>query len=215
MGGKMVNKSTLALTGVGIVLMALGITGTLGTNIGMMAFVLGFVLTVSGFALSVKETTGVSPKKKDKDTRDNPALIRAAGVGVGLASLATPYFRSPVASDAAATAGSVIDVVTSAAAGVEANISFVVLVLVVVLLAGSFLAVFHHAGGYVMLLGSMTIVFIAMQRFGSLEVVTSELGYGLYLMLFAAFIIISSSFSDTTDAFDSGSDWSSNLLVLR
>ena len=211
----MVNKSTLVLILIGVVLTLVGITGAAGAQIGMMSFVLGFVLTVAGLALAVKDTTGVEPKKSKDKTTDRPALIRAAGVGVGLASLITPYFRTPVTPGATETAESVVDVLATAAAGVEAHISFVVLVLVVVLLAGSFLSVFHHAGGYVMLLGGMTTVFILLQRSGSFDAVTREVGYGIYLMLCAAFIIISSSLSDTTDAFDADTDWGSKLLVLR
>jgi hypothetical protein len=211
----MVSKSTLVLPVVGIATMLVGITGVAGTQIGMISFVLGFVLTVSGLALAVKQATGVEPKKKKDKTADRPALIRAVGVGVGLASLITPYFRTPITPGATETAESVIDVLATAAAGVEAHISFIVLILVVVVLAGSFLAVFHHAGGYVMLLGGMTTVFILMQRSGSFDAITREAGYGIYLMLCAAFIIISSSLSDTTDAFDSDTDWSSKLLVLR
>ena len=209
----MVNKSTLVLILIGVVLTLVGITGAAGAQIGMMSFVLGFVLTVVGLALAVKDTTGVEPKKSKDKTTDRPALIRAAGVGVGLASLITPYFRTPVTPGATETAESVVDVL--ATAGVEAHISFVVLVLVVVVLAGSFLSVFHHAGGYVMLLGGMTTVFILLQRSGSFDAVTREVGYGIYLMLCAAFIIISSSLSDTTDAFDADTDWGSKLLVLR
>ena len=209
----MVNKSTLVLILIGVVLTLVGITGAAGAQIGMMSFVLGFVLTVAGLALAVKDTTGVEPKKSKDRTTDRPALIRSAGVGVGLASLITPYFRTPVTPGATETAESVVDVL--AKAGVEAHISFVVLVLVVVVLAGSFLSVFHHAGGYVMLLGGMTTVFILLQRSGSFDAVTREVGYGIYLMLCAAFIIISSSLSDTTDAFDADTDWGSKLLVLR
>ena len=180
----------------------------------MMGFVLGFVLTVSGLGIAVKETAGIETKS-DKGVRDRPALIRAFGVGVGLASLVTPYFQTPVTPEASETAESVVDVLAAAASGVEAHMSLIVLILVVVVLAGSFLAVFHHAGGYVMLLGGMTTVFVLMERSGSFEVVASEVGYGVYLMLFAAFIIISSSLSDTTDAFDTDTDWGPGLLVLR
>jgi hypothetical protein len=210
----MLNKSTFVLPVVGVGLMVAGIAGVAGTEIGMMAFVLGFVLTVSGLGIAVKDATSAEPKKKKDGAKDRPALIRAVGVGVGLASLVTPYFRSPITPGAAETAESVVDVMVTAAAGVEAHISFIVLLLVVVVLAGSFLAVFHHAGGYVMLLGGMTTVFILMERSGGFDAVTREVGYGVYLMLFAAFIIISSSLSDTTDAFDSNSDWS-RLIVLK
>jgi hypothetical protein len=212
----MVSKSTLALPAVGVGLMIVGVSEVAGTKVGMMSFVLGFVVTVAGLALAVKEATSADPKTKKRDkASDRPALIRAVGVGVGLASLITPYFRTPVTPGATETAESVVDVLATAAAGVEAHISFIVLVLVVVVLAGSFLAVFHHAGGYVMLLGGMTTVFILMERSGSFDAVRAEVGYGVYLMLFAAFIIISSSLSDTTDAFDSDTDWGSGLLVLR
>lgn len=211
----MVSKSTLALPAAGVGLMVAGISDITGTEMGMMSFVLGFVLTVAGLALAVKDATSAEPKKKKDKTSDRPALIRAVGVGVGLASLVTPYFRSPITPGATETAESVVDVLATAAAGVEAHISFVVLVLVVVVLAGSFLAVFHHSGGYVMLLGGMTTVFILMERSGSFDAVTREVGYGIYLMLFAAFIIISSSLSDTTDAFNSDTDWSSKLMVLK
>lgn len=211
----MVSKTTLALPAAGIGAMVFGVVKGSGTDLGVMAFVLGFVLTVFGLAIGVKQATGIQPKKKSDKTTDRPALIRAVGVGVGLASLITPYFRSPVTPGAAETAESVIDVIATAAAGVEAHISFVVLVLVVVVLAGSFLSVFHHVGGYVMLLGGMTTVFILMERTGSFDAVTREVGYGIYLMLFAAFIIISSSLSDTTDVFDSDTDWGSGLLILK
>jgi len=210
----MVNKSTVVLAASGVGIMSVGVSGVAGSQIGMMSFVLGFVLSVMGMVLGIKDATGSDPKKTERSA-DRPALIRAAGVGVSLASLVTPYFRSPVTPGATETAESVVDVLAAAAAGVEAHISFVVLVLVVVVLAGSFLAVFHHAGGYVMLLGGMTTVFILMERSGSFGVVTTEVGYGIYLMLFAAFIIISSSLSDTTDAFDSESDWASKLLLVR
>ncbi|MFP4175475.1 MAG: hypothetical protein ACLFSW_06850 [Halobacteriales archaeon] len=209
----MVNKSTLVVSTIGVGLMVAGVALGSGTQASMIAFVAGFVLTVGGLALGVKDATG--SESKNDGTTDRPALIRAVGVGVGLASLVTPYFRSPVTPGAAETAESVVDVLATAAAGVEAHISFVVLILVVVVLAGSFLAVFHHAGGYVMLLGGMTTVFILMERAGSFDAVTQEVGYGIYLMLFAAFIIISSSLSDTTDVFDSDTDWGSKLLVLK
>jgi hypothetical protein len=212
----MVNKTSIGLSVVGVGAMALGITGQINEELGMMAFILGFVLTVSGMAIGVRNATKVEPKTNNKKERkDSPAIIRAVGVGIGLASLATPYFRSPLTPEAAETAQSAVDVVLTAAEGVETSISFVLIILVVVALAGSFLSVFHHAGGYVMLLGSMTFVFISMHKLGSLELVTHELGYGLYLMLFAAFVIISSSLSDTTDVFDKGSDWSSKLLVFK
>ncbi len=210
----MVSKTSLALPAGGVALMALGIAEYPGPEIGMMAFVLGFVLTVSGMGIAVRDATKADPKTTEDGASDSPAMIRAVGVGVGLASLATPYFRSPVVG-ANEAAQSVVDIVVSASAGVETSVSLVVLILVVVVFAGSFLSVFHHMGGYVMLLGGMTMVFILMQQTGNLEAVTRELGYGLYLMLLAAFIIISSALSDTSGSFDSDSDWSSKLLVMR
>lgn len=211
----MVNKTTLSLMGIGLILMATGAAEITGALLSRISFIAGFVLTVIALMTSVKDTRGPKSKKKNKGSKDRPALIRAVGVGVGLGSLVTPYFRSPITPGATETAESVIDVLTTAAAGVETHISFIVLILVVVVLAGSFLAVFHHAGGYVMLLGGMTTVFILMERSGSFDAVTREAGYGIYLMLCAAFIIISSSLSDTTDAFDSDTDWGSKLLVLK
>jgi len=143
-------------------------------------------------------------------------MIRATGVVVGLGSLTAPYFQGSVTTNTKEVAHSVMDIGMAILAGVGMEIDFVafmMLVLATLLLVGSFVSIFHHSGGYIILLGGMTVVFIAMGSTGSFRAIWGELGYGLYLMLFAAFVIISSVLVDTTDVYESGSDWAYTTIV--
>lgn len=208
-------KYSLAAAMFGVALMTLGISGQVGSQIGMIAFVFGFVVLVSGLLLTLKQERGVK-SNKTKEEKDSPAMIRATGVVVGLASLAAPYFEAPIATNPTETAHSVMEIAIAFVSGMELEINFMafmMIVLATLLLVGAFVSVFHHSGGYIMLLGGMTAIFMAMASMGSFEAVWEELGYGLYLMLFAAFVIISSSLVDTTHVYDKGSDWAYTTIV--
>jgi len=180
-----------------------------------MSFVFGFVVLVSGLLLTLKQERGMK-SKRTKEERDSPAMIRATGVIVGLGSLAAPYFEAPIATDTGQTAHSVMEIGLTFISGMEMEINFIAFMMVVLatlLLVGAFISIFHHSGGYVMLLGGMTAVFMAMASIGSFEALWEEVGYGLYLMLFAAFVIISSALVDTSHVYDKGSDWAHTTLV--
>jgi len=208
-------KYSLAASMFGVGLMVLGISGQAGSEIGTMSFVFGFVVLVSGLLLTLKQERGVKPKKT-KEEKDSPAMIRATGVVVGLGSLAAPYFEAPIATDPRQTAHSVMEIGLAFVSGMEMEVNFMAFMMVVIatlLLVGAFISVFHHSGGYVMLLGGMTAVFMAMASMGSFEALWEEVGYGLYLMLFAAFVIISSALVDTSHVYDKGSDWAYTTLV--
>jgi hypothetical protein len=202
-------RSPFTVVLLGVLVMTAGVTTPIGPEIEIVTIVLGFVVTVSGLLLGVKETLA-APTKAEKESRDDPSMVRIIGVVIALISLGTPYVRTPLAPSTAGET-SLIAFLSSLQAGAALEGAFILLVLMAIVIAGAFISLFHHVGGYVMLLGSMTFVFMTIRMLGSITQFQRGIHFGLYLSIFAAFVIISSSLIDPTTGLDADSDWATSI----
>lgn len=202
-------RSPFTFVLVGVVVMAVATTSSLGAQFEVLALVGGFMITVSGLLLGVKETFAAPvTTTQQQEARDDPSVVRIVGVVIALISLGTPYARTPLAPTA--NGATLVDFLTSLQAGGLQG-GFILLMLMAIVVAGAFISLFHHVGGYVMLLGSMTFVFMTLNMLGSIEQFQQELHLGLYLSIFAAFVIISSSLISPETGLDSDSDWAAAI----
>lgn len=190
----------------GIFAMTVGVTSSIGPRIELTLAVMGFIMMVTGTILAVKSAFTHEPKTR-KTERDNPALIRIVGAVIALASLTMPYVRTPLVPSMEGASHSLVGLLTAVQSGAHVQVGFLMLLLMGVVVTGAFISLLHHAGGYIMLFGSMTIAFIAMQTLGSIQGFQQQLELGIYLAVLAALIIISSAFSKPDTGIDPESDW--------
>lgn len=200
-------KSSYFMVVAGLVMMAWGI-GDVGEGTqGVVAFAVGFVVVLSGIVLRTKKTFDEQPTVTDKTERDTPAIIRFTGVTVALLSLVLPYFSQPVSTQLRGLNMSFVEMLAAAQSGVDVEISYLFVLLVGVVIVGAFISIFHHFGGYIMLLASSSVVFVAFADIGSIQAMPYHVEGGLVLMVLAALIIISSALSTPDTGFSEGSDW--------
>ena len=201
-------RSPFVIVLLGILVMTAGVTTSLGPQIEVVTLVLGFVVAVSGLMLGVKET--FEGPTTQTESRDDPSMVRIIGVVIALLSLGTPYVRTPLAPGTGGET-SLVAFLSELQAGAPIEGGFILLVLMAIVIAGAFISLFHHVGGYVMLLGSMTFVFMTIRMLGSITQFQRGMHFGLYLSIFAAFVIISSSLIDPTTGLDADSDWATSI----
>lgn len=188
----------------GLTVAIVGLASASGPEIRIMALVVGTVTVISGLVLAVKSSFGQKARSKETG-RDTPAIVRIAGAFLGLASLALPYIRIPLSPEAQRTSHSFVDLLGLLQGGNQIEGGFLVMLFMGVVVAGSFIAFFHHAGGYVVLLGSMAFTFITMQALHTdlPSIATREFMPGLYIAVVASFVIISSSLMRSTSRIES------------
>ncbi|MDY7083211.1 MAG: hypothetical protein SXQ77_12600, partial [Halobacteria archaeon] len=119
-----------------------------------------------------------------------------------------PYINTPVFAGSSGANHSLIDMVQALMAGAQVEVSFILVLLMSIVVAGAFISLFHHVGGYIILLGGMSFMFMALKAIGSFQGLQSQAEIGLYVALFAAILIISSSLSRPETGIRSDSDWS-------
>lgn len=190
----------------GIFAMTVGLTSSIGARIELTLGVMGFIMVLTGAILAVKQAFTHEPKNR-KAERDNPALIRIVGAVIALASLTMPYVRSPLVPSMEGASHSIVELATAVQSGTQVEVGFLMLLLMGVVVTGAFISLLHHAGGYIMLFGAMTIAFITMQALGSIEGFQQQLSLGIYLAVLAAIITISSALSRPDTGIDPESDW--------
>ncbi|MFP4632261.1 MAG: hypothetical protein ACLFMT_02335 [Halobacteriales archaeon] len=205
-------KSAYFMLGTGLVLMSTGIGGVFDQKVGLMSFVAGFVVMLSGVALWSRKATKAETVSQKRE-RDSPALIRFTGVAIALLSLITPYYREPVTTEMQGLSVSFMELVAATYSTGSVEVSYLFVALVSVVLVGSFVSIFHHAGGYIMLLGSMTVLFVGMMTLGSLEGLVQHVEAGIVLMVLAALVVVSSRLSHPDTGFREGSDWVMSSVV--
>lgn len=199
-------KAPFTLVLAGVFALTVGITSTIGTRIEFTLAVMGFIMMVTGTILAVKNAFTHEPKTRRAE-RDTPAMIRVLGAVIALASLTMPYVKTPLLPSMEGASRSIVELLTAVQSGAHVEVGFLMLILMGVVVTGAFISLFHHAGGYVMLFGSMTIAFISLKAIGSLQGFQQGLQLGIYLAVLAALITISSAFSRPDTGIDPDSDW--------
>ncbi len=190
---------------VGLVIMIGGIF--LSTNIHIEALILfiGTLVAFTGLIQTVRKTYGTETKKKKKQ-KDNPTILRLIGVGVALFSLTLPYTKTGFGTGPN-TEAVTLEIIQSFYTGITTEISLVLLTLVAVIIAGAFISIFHHVGGYMILLASSTFAVISFYTTKNLNQFANDFESGLLLVLFASIIIILSSLIKPKAGLDHSSDW--------
>ncbi len=206
-------KSSYFMFVAGLVVMAWGVTGIGDGMAGIVGFAVGFVLVAAGTVLHAKEALKDEPTGEKNKERDTPALIRMTGVSIALLSLIMPYYNQPVSGDMQGLSMSFMEMLAAAYAGMSVEISYLFVLLVSVVVIGAFVSIFHHFGGYIMLLASMTVVFVGMSGVGSIGAMQYQVEAGLVLMVLAALVVISSALSRPNTGFGEDSDWAMASLV--
>lgn len=193
-------KSAGVLFAIGLAVVAVGLAASGSAEVRIMALVIGVVTLLSGLVLAARDAFQEEARSK-QSTRDTPALLRVGGGFLGLASLLLPYIKIPLSPTSERTAYSLPELLGLLQEGAEIEGGFILLLFMGVVVAGSFISFFHHAGGYVMLLGSMAFTFVTIQALQSdlLNVATQEFQAGLYIAVLASLIIISSSLIRTSE----------------
>lgn len=191
-------KTSIVVIVAGIALMTVGGVGEGLGEMQVMAMAGGFFVTLAGIVMLVSDAQ--SRESEAKTPTDTPSRVRLVGVVVALASLALPYLRVPIPSSPNRqidrTAVSFAEVVYTTVAGSGVEIEVALLMFSMVVLAGAFVAVFHHFGGYLIMFGGMGLVFVLMEllQMGPLELVLAEFQPGVWVALAGGVLIIASSF---------------------
>ncbi|MDY6779057.1 MAG: hypothetical protein SV760_00610 [Halobacteria archaeon] len=205
----MKSKTPYIIVVVGALMIVGSAVGSVSKQIQMMGLVMGFTVTVAGLAISVKDSFKMEART-EQETSDPSPVIRLFGAFVGLGSLLTPYIKIPITAGDTGTAYTFIEMLQAIQSGQSIQGSLVLLIFMGVVIAGSFLGIFHHLGGYIMLFGTMAFTFVVMRTVGSglVDVLRNEFKIGLYVAVGASLIIIASSFVKPDADIDSDSDWS-------
>lgn len=180
---------------------ALMTVGGVGPNLGemqVMAIAGGFFVTLAGIVMMVNDAQ--KQESAAKTPTDTPSRVRLVGVVVALASLALPYLQVPIPESPGQmverTPVSFAQVVYATVAGNGVEVEVALLLFSMVVIAGAFVAVFHHFGGYLILFGGMGLVFVLIEllQMSALELVIQEFQPGVWVALAGGLLIIASSF---------------------
>ncbi len=191
-------KTSIVVIVAGVALMTVGGVGEGLGEMQVMAMTGGFFVTLAGIVMLVNDA-----QKQESETKtptDTPSRVRLVGVLLALASLGLPYLRVPIPESPnqqiERTAVSFAEVVYQTAAGSGVEVEVALLLFSMVVLAGAFVAVFHHFGGYLIMFGGMGLVFVLMEllQMGPLELVLAEFQPGVWVALAGGVLIIASSF---------------------
>lgn len=192
------NKTSFLVIVAGIALMTVGGVGEGLGEMQVMAMAGGFFVTLAGIVMLVNQAQ--KQESATKTPTDTPSRVRLVGVLIALASLGLPYLRVPIPSSPnqqiERNAVSFAEVVYQTATGSGVEVEVALLLFSMVVLAGAFVAVFHHFGGYLIMFGGMGLVFVLMELLqkNALDLVLSEFQPGVWVALAGGVLIISSSF---------------------
>lgn len=178
---------------VGIGVMAAGVTGVIPRQAGVIALGFGFLMVVAGLVVGMRERIA-GTTSGTKGGRDVGSRLRIGFAVLALASVLLPYYRIPLVPNGAMATG--LDVPQALLAG---NAPFGVIVgaaFLAVLVAGVFLSVFHHVGGYVLVLDviGLTVLVGRVAEIDAVVTVTDVFGVGLYVVGLAALGVLASQF---------------------
>ncbi len=192
-------KTSIILMVAGIALMtAGGAVEELG-EMQAMAVAGGFVATLAGIILFMKDAQQRTHKEGDLAT-DRRSRVRIVGVAISLASLALPYLRVPIPespdSQIQRESISFAEIVYNLSVGSPVEVEVAMLFFAMIVLAGGFIAVFHHLGGYLILFGSMGVGFMLMDMLQATPrtLLFQELQPGIWVAVLGSIVIIASSF---------------------
>ncbi len=206
-------KSSIVVIVAGIALMTAGGGVQELGELQVMAIAGGFIVTLAGIVMLVNDAQ--TQTRDTKTPTDVPSRVRIVGVLVALASLGLPYLRVPIPESPDAeidrVAISFLEIAYHTAMGTGIEVEVTVLLFSMVVLAGAFVAVFHHFGGYLILFGGMGLVFVLMELLdmGPLELVLTEFEPGVWVALAGSVVIVASSFLKYST--DSGASASRSL----
>lgn len=155
----------------------------------------GFILFALGAGSMFNLRPGIESTREHEEGTDTPARVRLLGAVVVLGSLLLPYASSPLGSGAEGTSYSFVGLIRALYEGGAVADSFMLLAIMVVVFVGGFIALLHHFGGYLILLGSAGFGYFVMSstELGATEVIISEFQIGMYVALVGALVIASAS----------------------
>jgi hypothetical protein len=156
-------------------------------SVGIVCSFMGGSLFLAGVQ-SRKSTGGTSGVKKD-----TPSRVRLAGVVITLSSLIMKYGMFPIGSNVDRTPHSAVTALNDVVSGAEINLALLVLICMVV--GGSFASIFHHIGGYLILISVSAYGYLVVQLLDMTpqEVFFNEFGLGVYVAIVGALIMVVSS----------------------
>lgn len=187
-------KIAIGLGAAGVALAIVGIRAESG-GIRLAGTMGGFILFALGVGTVFDIRPGVESVRDHPEESDTPARVRLLGAAVVLGSLLLPYASSPLGSGGEGTSYSFVGLVRALYAGTGVADSFMLLAIMVVVFVGGFIALLHHFGGYLILLGTAGFGYFVMSSagLGATEVIISEFQVGMYVALVGALVIASSS----------------------
>jgi hypothetical protein len=186
-------KIAIGLGAAGVALAIVGIRAESG-GIRMAGTMGGFILFALGVGTVFDIRPGVESVRDHPEESDTPARVRLLGAAVVLGSLLLPYASSPLG-PGEGTSYSFVGLVRALYAGAGVADSFMLLAMMVVVFVGGFIALLHHFGGYLILLGGAGFGYFIMNstELAATEVIISEFQVGMYVALAGALVIAASS----------------------
>ena len=177
----------------GLVLAIYGI-GQAGDSAWQIIGVLGgFILFAVGIG-TIFDIRGIESRSRPTAS-DTPAKVRLLGAAIALGSLFLPYVHLPLETGVTRVSYSFIDLVGALYAGTSVEGGFLLLLLMSIVIAGAFISLLHHIGGYLVLFGVAGYGYLIMESLGAeaMAVVVHEFQLGLYVGLVGGLIIAASS----------------------
>ena len=191
----------LLLVAVGLVVAVFGLRQDSGSNLQIVGVMGGFILFAAGLG-TLADIRGVKSRTRPSES-DTPTRVRLVGVFAVLASVLLPYAYMPLELRASRSGYSFVSLLRSLYAGTQLDGGFMLLVLLSVVVAGGFISILHHIGGYMILFGTVGYGYFLMDSLGIgvTQVVMHEFGLGMYVGLLGALVIVGSSLLsyDTAD----------------
>lgn len=189
---------------VGIAVMAAGVFDVVPKQAGVIALGFGFLMVVAGLVIGMRDKIA-GDSGGTRGGRDVGGRVRIGFALLALISLVMPYHRIPLLPNGAMATG--LDVPRALLAG---NAPFGVLVgaaFLAILVAGVFLSIFHHVGGYVLVLDvlALTVLVGRVAEVGIATAVTDVFGPGVYVAGLAGLGVVASQFV-AADEGESGPD---------
>ena len=189
----------LAVAGLGVAIF--GLRQESGSNLQIVGVMGGFFLFAGGMG-TLFDQRGLNSRDRPTES-DTPTRVRLLGVAVVLGSLLLPYAYMPLELSANRSGYSFVTLVRALLEGTQLDGGFTLLLLTSIVIAGGFISILHHIGGYMVLFGTAGYGYFVMDHLGieAGQVVMHEFGLGIYIALVGALIIVASSFLtyDTAD----------------
>ncbi|MDZ7687679.1 MAG: hypothetical protein U5J64_02975 [Halobacteriales archaeon] len=184
----------ILLAASGVALAAYSLREEAGSNLQMVGAAGGFILFAAGLG-TLFDMRGLESVRDHPEESDTPARVRLLGAAVVLGSLLLPYAYTPLEAGAQRTGYSFVGLIRALYSGVQVADGFMILALMSVVVIGGFIALLHHFGGYLILLGTAGFGYFVMDTMGieATQVIVSEFQIGVYVAIVGSLIIISSS----------------------